>query len=77
MNIHNDLSGKCWIEAHPPQIPKGFHEDVPRRLYIHFKRGSLIIGARTQAWLPKIGYLQSRWAWWPIVWRPTRKGTDA
>jgi hypothetical protein len=77
--VHSDLSGRCWI---PPEVlrrAEGYYEDVPRRLYLHTPWGSLVVGSRSQAWLPVLGFLpyRPRWAWlcwWWVVWSPrTRK----
>lgn len=47
---------------------------APPRLQLHFRWGTLFIGARTQAWLPLLGYLPPRWwTWWFIAWHPSKR----
>jgi hypothetical protein len=74
MKILNELSGKDWIPPEVAGTSKGFYLDVPRRVYITGKLGSLTIGARTQGWLPILGTMPTKWpswlTWWPIVYRP-------
>lgn len=50
---------------------------APKRLYITTKHfGALIIGEKTQGWLPFLGSMPTKWptwlTWWPIVYRPPR-----
>jgi len=66
MKIHNDLSGKCFNEYLGRDI------DVPRRLHISGRLGKVIIGDRTQAWLPVLGVMPLKWYWWWfIVYEPS------
>jgi hypothetical protein len=52
--------------------PECRREGAPNRIHITGRRGGLTIGARSQAWLPFLGYLPHRWwAWWPITYHPT------
>lgn len=60
MNIHFCLFDKECREY-----------DAPRRVYIHFTRGSIFIGATAQLYLPRIGYTKFRS---PIVWHPKGGG---
>lgn len=46
-------------------------EGAPARLYVHTRWGSLIIGARSQLWLPGAGYTS---LWFPVVWHPKTRG---
>lgn len=48
---------------------------APKRLYVSIPCGSLIVGERTQGWIPFYGYagFWGGWGWWPIVWHPGRE----
>lgn len=74
MKIHSDLSGKEVVDL-TEYGKKPVTIDVPRRVYINFKHfGSIIIGERTQAWLPILGFMpwHGIW-WWPIVYHPKKR----
>lgn len=46
---------------------------APNRVYVSTRFGSLIMGARTQGWLPWYGFVPlswGTWGWWPVVWHP-------
>ena len=48
---------------------------VPRRVYLNTPWGTLIVGERTQGWLPFYGVVPlswGTWGWWPVVWHPSR-----
>lgn len=74
--VHSDLSGKEWIPAEAMGREEGeWIFGVPRRVYFFTPWGHLIVGARTQGWLPILGFMPYRgwWGrlmWWPIVWLP-------
>jgi len=74
MQIHNDLSGREFIDI--PELPPWW-ETVPRRLYIHSnsRKWALIVAitwrSRTQGWSPWWGYrgFMGR-HWWLVVLHP-------
>lgn len=45
---------------------------TPKRLYLFTPWGYLIMGERTQGWLPFVGSLDpyKRRNWWPVVFHP-------